>query len=133
MAAYRDGESMSGISVSVSGMDAVFSKLDENLQKMSNRANRAVNSAGLTCQGVAKKNCPVGTPESTGIKGYHGGRLRQSIQVDNSKWLVSTCGTNVFYALWVEKGTVKMRARPFLTMGFEAGAKQLLTDLKGSA
>ncbi len=124
---------MSGISVSVSGMDAVFSKLDENLQKMSNHANRAVNSAGLTCQGVAKRHCPVGTPESTGIPGYHGGRLRQSIQVDNSKFLVSTVGTNVYYGIFVEKGTVKMKARPFLTMGFEAGAKQLLSDLRGSA
>jgi len=84
--------------------------------------------AGLTCQKVAKQNCPVGTPESTGIKGYHGGRLRQSIQVSNTRYLEWTCGTNVFYAIFVEKGTVKMRARPFLTLGFEAGAKQLLAD-----
>ncbi len=124
---------MSGISVSISGMDNVFKKLDESVQKLSNRANRAVNSAGLTCQGVAKRHCPVGTPESTGIPGYHGGRLRQSIQVDNSKWLISTCGTNVWYAKFVQFGTVRMRARPFLTMGFEAGSTQLLSDLRGSA
>src|SRR5713101_1225674 len=112
-----------GISVSagIEGMDAVFSKLDADAAKWSRRADRAIRSATLTCQGVAKKNCPVGTPESTGIKGYHGGRLRQSIHVDNSKFLESTVGTNVYYALWVHEGTRKMRGRPFLRQGFEAG------------
>lgn len=121
------------VSVGIEGMDALFGKLDADAAKWSRRADRAIRSATLTCQAVAKKNCPVGTPESTGIKGYHGGRLRQSIHVDSS-FLTSTCGTNVFYALFVEKGTkmregtVKMRARPFLTMGFEAGVKQLQDD-----
>ncbi len=120
---------MSG-EVTISGMDAVDKAIEAHYIKQVNRANRAVNSAGLTCQGVAKVNCPVGTPESTGIPKYHGGRLRASIHVDNSKFLVSTVGTNVKYALFVEKGTVKMRARPFLTTGFEAGAKQLRDDLR---
>jgi HK97 gp10 family phage protein len=111
--------------VSIYGQDKVFAAIENEYLKLARRANRAINSAGLTCQKVAKQNCPVGTPESTGIKHYHGGRLRQSIQVDNSKWLVSTVGTNVYYGIFVEKGTVKMRARPFLTMGFEAGVKEL--------
>ncbi len=62
--------------VSVYGQDAVFKAMEDQYLQQSRRANRAVNSAGLTCQKVAKQNCPVGTPESTGIKGYHGGRLR---------------------------------------------------------
>src|SRR5205085_5047540 len=95
--------------VSISGMDRLFAHLDAQEERLTRRANRAVNSAGLTCQGVAKKNCPVGTPESTGIKGYHGGRLRQSIQVDNSVFLVSTVGTNVYYGIYVHEGTYKMR------------------------
>jgi HK97 gp10 family phage protein len=118
------------VSVTISGQDAVFAKLDAEQEKWASRTNRALRAASFTCQKVAKQNCPVGTPESTGIKGYHGGRLRQSIQVDSS-FLTFTVGTNVFYAIFVEKGTVKMRARPFLTMGFEAGAKQLLEDLGG--
>jgi HK97 gp10 family phage protein len=121
------------VSVTISGQDAVFAKLDAQYTKQANHANQAVHSAGLTFQKVAKLNCPVGTPESTGIKGYHGGRLRQSLHVDNSKYLESTGGTNVYYWVFVEKGTVKMRARPFGTMGFEAGAKQLLEDLGGEA
>ncbi len=115
--------------VSVYGQDAVFKAMEDQYLQQSRRANRAVNSAGLTCQKVAKQNCPVGTPESTGIKGYHGGRLRQSIHVDNSKWLESTVGTNVYYAIYVHEGTVKMQGRPFLRKGFEAGAKQLQNDM----
>ena len=115
--------------VTISGMNEVFAQIDAHHQKHIDRANKAVHLAGFTCQKVAKINCPVGTPESTGIKNYHGGRLRASIQVDNSVELESTVGTNVFYALFVNEGTVKMRARPFLTMGFQAGAKQLLEDL----
>jgi HK97 gp10 family phage protein len=116
-------------SVSIEGQDNLFSAFDARMRKLEERANRAVNSAGFTCQGVAKKNCPVGTPESTGIKGYHGGRLRSSIQVDNSTYLESTIGTNVNYAIFVHEGTVKMIGRPFLRKGFEAGAQQLRDDL----
>src|SRR5260221_2864243 len=110
--------------VTVLGMDAVFANLDAHLIRQTNRANKAIHLAGLTGQGVAKKNCPVGTPESTGIKGYHGGRLRQSIMVDNSVFLESTFATNIYYALWAHECTKKMRGRPFLRQGFKAGWKQ---------
>lgn len=116
--------------VSLSGMDNVFRNIDQTSEKMQKKINKAINYAGLTCQKVAKQNCPVGTPESTGIKNYHGGRLRQSIMVDNTEFLVSVVGTNVYYALFVHEGTVKMRGRPFLRQGFDAGAKQLEQDLK---
>src|SRR5260221_13792700 len=111
--------------VTITGMPDIFAKLDEHTIRQTNRANKAVHRAGLRAQGVAKKNCPVGTPESTGIKGYHGGRLRQSIVVDNSTFLESTVGTNVYYAIFVHEGTKKMRGRPFLRQGFDAGWKQL--------
>src|SRR5437016_9631182 len=116
--------------VFVSGMSEIDKAMEADYIKRINRMNRAIHSAGLTGQGVAKKRCPVGTPESTGIKGYHGGRLRQSIQVDNSKFGESTVGTNVYYAIFVHEGTVKMRGRPFLRKGFDEGAKQLLADSK---
>ena len=115
--------------VTISGMEAAFKNIDEEYTRQADRANKAVHSAGFTAQKVAKINCPVGTPESTGIKGYHGGRLRASLHVDNSKYLESTCGTNVYYALWVHEGTRKMQGRPFLRKGFDAGSKQLQSEL----
>lgn len=59
---------------------------------------------GERAETYAKKLCPVGTPESTGIKGYRGGTLRNSIthDVDGDEMLL---GSNVEYAPYVELGT----------------------------
>ncbi len=119
---------MSNEFVFVSGASELLSAIEADLQKRIDRQSKAIHNAGLVCQGVAKKNCPVGTPESTHKKGYHGGRLRQSIMVDNSKQLESTVGTNVNYAIYVHEGTYKMKGRPFLRQGFQAGQKQLEAD-----
>lgn len=48
--------------------------------------------------------CPVGTPESTGIKGYRGGTLKQSITAESDKEHM-IIGSNVEYAPYVELGT----------------------------
>lgn len=40
---------------------------------------RAMNIIGMKLEKYAKALCPVGTPESTGIPGYMGGTLRNSI------------------------------------------------------
>ena len=58
---------------------------------------RALETIGLKAEGYAKKLCPVGTVESTGIKGYRGGTLRNSIThtVDGDTVAV---GSNVEYA-----------------------------------
>ena len=61
-----------------------------------------------------KMATPVGTPESTGKRGYIGGRLRASMttRVDASPVpLWAEVGTRVKYASFVELGTEKMAAR----------------------
>ena len=65
---------------------------------------RARETIGLKAEGYAKKLCPVGTVESTGIKGYRGGTLRNSIThvVDGD---VLSVGSNIPYAAFVELGT----------------------------
>lgn len=59
---------------------------------------------GLKLEKYAKALCPVGTPESTGIKGYRGGTLRNSITYEVQDDTV-TVGSNVEYAPYVELGT----------------------------
>lgn len=67
---------------------------------------------GIKAEKYAKALCPVGTPESTGKKGYRGGTLRNSIthQImmnalsDDADWRLIV-GTNVEYAPYVELGT----------------------------
>lgn len=80
-----------------------------------NASLRALERIGEAAEGYAKDLCPVGTPESTGIPGYIGGTLRNSIThvVDESEESVYI-GTNVEYGPYVELGTVKMDAQPFL-------------------
>lgn len=82
--------------------EAAFSQIERALEKV-----------GLTAERYAKIACPVGTPESTGKKGYVGGTLRNSISHTHDKNTVYI-GTNVEYAPYVEMGTKKMAARPYL-------------------
>ena len=65
---------------------------------------RTMEIIGLKAEGYAKKLCPVGTVESTGIKGYRGGTLRNSITHAVDKDTVAI-GSNVEYAPYVELGT----------------------------
>ncbi len=62
----------------------------------------ALEAIGLSAEGYAKAECPVDT-----------GRLRSSVshaRDDNAAYI----GTNVEYAPYVELGTSRMDARPFL-------------------
>ena len=69
----------------------------EALSGLDRAKARALETIGLKAEGYAKKLCPVGTVESTGIKGYRGGTLRNSIThtVDSD---VLSVGSNVEYA-----------------------------------
>ena len=105
---------------------------------------KGLETCGLVAEGYAKKLAPVGTPESTGIPGYIGGLLRGSIThaLSGNQPAISTyqdnagkrkgsysgtapeegdankksvyIGTNVEYSIYVELGTIKMDAQPFL-------------------
>lgn len=85
----------------------------EVLQAMKAAKERALEAIGLQAEAYAKKKCPVGTPESTGIPGYIGGTLRNSISHTTDKDS-AYIGTNVEYAPYVEMGTVFMDPRPYL-------------------
>lgn len=73
----------------------------------------ALERIGMKAENYAKNKCPVGTPESTGIPGYIGGTLRNSITyaVSGDKVYI---GSNVEYAPYVESGTSRQKARPYL-------------------
>lgn len=54
-------------------------------------------------EAAAKSNCPVRT-----------GRLRDSIEIRNDGPTARLIGTDLYYAIYVEKGTSRMAAQPFL-------------------
>lgn len=76
---------------------AVLSELERTKKKI-------LETIGQKAEGYAKKLCPVGTSESTGIQGYRGGTLRNSI-THHVEGEVLKLGSNVEYAPYVELGT----------------------------
>lgn len=75
------------------------------LDELDEAGERALEKMGLLAEGYAKKLCPVGTPESTGKKGYRGGTLRNSITHVAGEQSTMIIGSNVKYAPYVELGT----------------------------
>lgn len=69
-------------------------------------AERALTLWGMKVQDYAQLLVPTGTADSTGIEGYVGGALKQSLAyaVDLAKKTV-TIGSNLFYSVYVELGT----------------------------
>nr|DAL47268.1 MAG TPA_asm: putative tail-component [Caudoviricetes sp.] len=61
---------------------------------------------GMKVQDYAQLLVPTGTADSTGIEGYVGGALKQSLTfvLDLTKKTV-TIGSNLLYSIWVELGT----------------------------
>ena len=126
-------------------MKTVPIKLEDNSAKvielMIKASEKALEAIGMQAESYAKKLAPVGTPESTGIPGYSGGLLRNSIthavsgnspgimlytsndgkrkgtydgaapQEENKAVYI---GSNVEYATYVELGTSKMKAQPYI-------------------
>lgn len=85
------------------------SRKKEVLADFDDAKERALEAIGIKAEKYAKALAPVGTPQSTGKKGYRGGTLRRSIghgHDDSSAWI----GTNVEYAIFQELGTRYMRA-----------------------
>ena len=122
-----------------------ISHKDEFIKAKDIAVQRALEAIGMAVEGYAKMKTPVGTPESTGIEGYLGGTLRNSIsyatknhngttikvtkedadplaenhggstrEMTNSDDDSVIIGTNVYYAPYVETGTSKTKAQPFL-------------------
>ena len=76
--------------------------------------------------GVASKNAPVGTPESTGIKGYIGGTLRRSIDSRvKDGGFQGEIFTGVEYAKYQNNGTSKIKGKRFMEKGVVAALKTL--------
>ena len=91
---------MAGFEIRKNNTDAFRAALDDAVE-------RCLTILGMKAEGYAKKNI-------TQMRAVDTGNLRNSItfQTQEKEVLI---GTNVEYAPYVELGTRKMRARPFLT------------------
>lgn len=97
-----------GTTGNVNGIVIEENNIDEVLSELEDAVERALTMIGIKAEKYAKGRCPVGTPESTGKKGYRGGTLRNSItfSVDSKEGEGEvTIGSNIEYAPYVELGT----------------------------
>lgn len=80
-----------------------ISNVKQALQAMDQAKSRALEIIGGKAESYAKKECPVDT-----------GRLRNSITHQRYDENTEVIGSNVEYAPYVELGTHKQAAKPFL-------------------
>lgn len=87
--------------------DTYQSNRREVQRRIAEQIDRALTAVGLYVEGEAKLRCAVDT-----------GNLRGSIdnKVDGDHVII---GTNVEYAVFVEKGTSRQKAQPYLTPSAE--------------
>lgn len=93
-----------GTTGNVGGVEITTNNVQQVLDELNDDTEKILTMIGIKAEKYAKARCPVGTPESTGIKGYRGGTLRNSITFEVSGDTV-IIGTNVEYAPYVELGT----------------------------
>lgn len=95
---------------------------EEVLEAMHEQVLDWLEAIGEDAAGTAADRAPVGTPESTGIPGYIGGTLKNSIshavvESENAVYI----GTNVEYAPYQEFGTSRgIKGKHFLQFGATA-------------
>ena len=98
---------------------AQFNVYIDGLEKATKaQVQQAVNEAAATCDAEAKRVCPVDT-----------GNLRSSIHIETGEG-EATVGTNVESGVYVEFGTYKMKAQPFMQPGAVAAEQALPRILK---
>lgn len=95
--------------IDIGGIEISQDNTKEILNALEGSAEKILTMIGIKAEKYAKALCPVGTSESTGVKGYRGGTLRNSITF-NVEWEGKQAGlmvgTNVEYAPFVELGTL---------------------------
>ena len=113
---------MGVFSVKVEGADGVVRKLGVMGVRTVVLVRPVVNKAALDVQREARVRCPVDT-----------GRLRASIRPRfYSQGLAADVFTDVEYAPFVEFGTRRMAAKPYLFPAWEVVRPQYLRELEGA-
>lgn len=107
------------LTISVKGVEETIRNLDLTNKKIAKEVQEQVGKSALNVQYEAKRRCPVDT-----------GALRRSITVEFIGKMSARVGPHMPYAPFVELGTRKMRAKPFLTPAFEQERPKFLAELK---
>jgi len=115
-----------GFSVNMSGMDELLAQLD----RLGEDASKALKEAVMKGAEVVREDASRRAPRRTG-------KLSQSIIIESAEvdpdYISVKIGPNkeAFYGTFVEKGTSKMHAKPFLRPAWDANkenVKKIISD-----
>lgn len=99
-------------------IDTTISALDQTQKDFEQNVDQLLQKAGQTSNQEAISHAAVRT-----------GNMRDSI-TNESGYLSSETYTDVYYSYFVELGTVKQQAQPFMIPALEVAKAQLLQDLQ---
>jgi len=122
------------ISIEMQGTQALKAFLERAPKAVKDAVWGEMYTSGLIIEGGAKERCPVRKiPIRINGQLYSGGRLRTSIVAisDRSEFWVKVC-VPVKYGIYVELGTRKMTAQPFLYPAFEKERPTLLKNIEAA-
>lgn len=112
-------------------------KLRANLADLRRKIGDRELECGELTATLAKDMSPVGTPGSTGIPGYVGGTNKRSIAFEEKRATDQNLGWAVYtqsgYGGYLEIGTSRMAARPYIRPAFDRAVGMLERALKGIA
>lgn len=109
--------------VNVEGVEELVAKLQGLAAKATGaQAAAALRAGALLIENDARQKAPIKT-----------GTLRRSIHTNvetAGDGAVARIGTNVEYAIYLEMGTSRMRARPYLRPAFDGNRNQALAEIR---
>lgn len=110
--------------VEFKGLDQFITKVGLMPKELEQKTSQIVTQRTMEMEANAKNLAPVDT-----------GHLRRSITSDiksNSKGTTGETSVNVEYGLFVEYGTVRQGAQPFLFPAFKKAAEGFKSDIKNA-
>lgn len=107
------------IKVKIKGTDEVIRNLDNFNNHIEKEVEKEIINTATKVQAGAKQRCPVDT-----------GSLRNSISIKKLDDMEVEVGAYMPYAAYVEFGTYKMKAQPYLFPAFEEERPKFLRRLE---
>jgi len=96
-----------------------LTRYSKSTRKRKKKVAKQISESALNIQREAKRRCPVDT-----------GALRNSITVDFYGDMSAQIGPHMPYAQYVEFGTRKMRAQPYLFPAYEEEKPRLMEGIE---
>lgn len=117
--------------IKLEGVDEILNKLQQIGTNVSKLENKALKNAADPVLEDAKANAPVKT-----------GKLKKGLKIsgiktkDGIKYVLvgvnKSDNSDIFYGKFVEFGTSKMSARPFLGPAYEKNKKEIIESIKNT-